>query len=65
MKKCFVHCSYCGKQVSNVVESYLDEGMVVRAIVVCLECLTEHLPDPNASYLRDHNIDFTKEESIG
>jgi endogenous inhibitor of DNA gyrase (YacG/DUF329 family) len=62
MKLCHVICSYCGKQVSNAVESYLDEGMVVRAIVICPECqvTTEKLENdtnnPNVGYLKDHHI---------
>ena len=39
MKLCHVQCSNCGKQVSNAVESYLDEGLIVRAWVECAECV--------------------------
>ena len=46
MTKCFVQCSRCGKQVSNAVESYLKEGLVVRAFVECGECVAKHNQEP-------------------
>jgi hypothetical protein len=39
LTKCFVQCSRCGKQVSNAVESYLKEGLIVRAWVECADCV--------------------------
>ncbi len=46
MKKCYVVCNTCGKQVSNVVDSYLDEGMVIRAYVECPECTSKKVSFP-------------------
>lgn len=46
MTKCFVTCSRCGKQVSNAVESYLKEGLIVRAFVECSECASKQVSFP-------------------
>jgi len=43
MTKCFVRCSRCGKQASNIVESPIPEGIVVRAFVECPECIERQL----------------------
>ena len=38
--ECFVRCSHCGKKVSNTVKSTIPEGLVVRAFVECVDCVT-------------------------
>ena len=41
MAEYYVRCSYCGAKVSNVVESSIPEGLVVRALqesTICSQC---------------------------